>query len=140
MVSMPCGFVGYIASMMQSCFAMPWLGALLLTLLLVALAESMRRVFKVSAAWSGLCLVPSFMLILNYTEVGYMLWLVKTPALAFTMPLGMLISIGLTATAMVFHKLWIKLVLIVLYATVGYWLFGLFWFVGMSVCGVANNS
>lgn len=126
MMSMPCGFVGYIASMMQSCFAMPWLGALLLTLLLVALAESMRRVFKVSAAWSGLCLVPSFMLILNYTEVGYMLWLVKTPALAFTMPLGMLISIGLTATAMVFHKLWIKLVLIVLYATVGYWLFGLF--------------
>ena len=131
MVSMPCGFVGYIASMMQSCFAMPWLGALLLTLLLVALAESMRRVFKVSAAWSGLCLVPSFMLILNYTEVGYMLWLVKTPALAFTMPLGMLISIGLTATAMVFHKLWIKLVLIVLYATVGYWLFGLF---GLSAC------
>lgn len=126
MMSMPCGFVGYIASMMQSCFAMPWLGALSLTLLLVALAESMRRVFKVSAAWSGLCLVPSFMLILNYTEVGYMLWLVKTPALAFTMPLGMLISIGLTATAMVFHKLWIKLVLIVLYATVGYWLFGLF--------------
>lgn len=131
MMSMPCGFVGYIASMMQSCFAMPWLGALLLTLLLVALAESMRRVFKVSAAWSGLCLVPSFMLILNYTEVGYMLWLVKTPALAFTMPLGMLISIGLTATAMVFHKLWIKLVLIVLYATVGYWLFGLF---GLLVC------
>lgn len=131
MMSMPCGFVGYIASMMQSCFAMPWLGALLLTLLLVVLAESMRRVFKVSAAWSGLCLVPSFMLILNYTEVGYMLWLVKTPALAFTMPLGMLISIGLTATAMVFHKLWIKLVLIVLYATVGYWLFGLF---GLSAC------
>ncbi len=131
MMSMPCGFVGYIASMMQSCFAMPWLGALLLTLLLVALAESMRRVFKVSAAWSVLCLVPSFMLILNYTEVGYMLWLVKTPALAFTMPLGMLISIGLTATAMVFHKLWIKLVLIVLYATVGYWLFGLF---GLLAC------
>ena len=131
MMSMPCGFVGYIASMMQSCFAMPWLGALLLTLLLVALAESMRRVFKVSAAWSGLCLVPSFMLILNYTEVGYMLWLVKTPALAFTMPLGMLISIGLTATALVFHKLWIKLVLIVLYATVGYWLFGLF---GLLAC------
>ena len=131
MMSMPCGFVDYIASMMQSCFAMPWLGALLLTLLLVALAESMRRVFKVSAAWSGLCLVPSFMLILNYTEVGYMLWLVKTPALAFTMPLGMLISIGLTATAMVFHKLWIKLVLIVLYATVGYWLFGLF---GLLAC------
>lgn len=131
MVSMPCGFVGYIASMMQSCFAMPWLGALLLTLLLVALAESMRRVFKVSAAWSGLCLVPSFMLILNYTEVGYMLWLVKTPALAFTIPLGLLISIGLTAIAMVFHKLWIKLVLIVLYATVGYWLFGLF---GLLAC------
>ena len=130
MMSMPCGFVGYIASMMQSCFAMPWLGALLLTLLLVALAESMRRVFKVSAAWSGLCLVPSFMLILNYTEVGYMLWLVKTPALAFTMPLGMLISIGLTATALVFHKLWIKLVLIVLYATVGYWLLGLFGLLG----------
>lgn len=131
MLSVPCGFVGYIASMMQSCFAMPWLGALLLTLLLVALAESMRRVFKVSAAWSGLCLVPSFMLILNYTEVGYMLWLVKTPALAFTIPLGLLISIGLTAIAMVFHKLWIKLVLIVLYATVGYWLFGLF---GLLAC------
>lgn len=131
MLSMPCGFVGYIASMMQSCFAMPWLGALLLTLLLVALAESMRRVFKVSAAWSGLCLVPSFMLILNYTEVGYMLWLVKTPALAFTIPLGLLISIGLTAIAMVSHKLWIKLVLIVLYATVGYWLFGLF---GLLAC------
>ena len=60
-----------------------------------------------------------------------MLWLVKTPALAFTIPLGLLISVGLTAIAMVFHKLWIKLVLIVLYATVGYWLFGLF---GLLAC------
>ena len=58
MMSMPCGFVGYIASMMQSCFAMPWLGALLLTLLLVALAESSRLVrHGVGYAWfHHLCL------------------------------------------------------------------------------------
>ena len=131
MVSQPCGFVYYVASLLQSCFAMPWLGALLLTVLLLLLAVLVRRTFRVSLTLAPLCLVPSLMLLLNYTQVGYMLWLVKTPAVAFTLPLGMLLAVVLAALPLRFGGMWTRTCCMVLFCTLGYWLIGMF---GIIAC------
>ena len=43
-VSEPCGLLFYVGSFLQSCFALPWLGALLLTAVLALLAEPLQGV------------------------------------------------------------------------------------------------
>lgn len=131
MVSQPCGFVYYMASLLQSCFAMPWLGTSLLTLLLLLLAVLVRRTFRVSLSLAPLCLVPSLLLLLNYTQVGYMLWLVKTPAIAFTQPLGLLLSVGLSAVVLRWRNMWVGMCGMLLFSTIGYWLMGVF---GIMAC------
>lgn len=131
MVSRPCGFVYYVASLMQSCFYLPWLGASLLMVLLLLLAVIMRRAFRVSLTLAPLCLVPSLMLLLNYTQAGYMLWLVKTPALAFTLPLGMLLAVGLAWLPLRLGGFCTKMCALVAYCTLGYWLMGMF---GIMAC------
>ena len=132
MVSEPCGMVYYLASLLQSCFAKPWLGALLLTSLLLLLAEILRRTFKVGVGFAPLCLVPSLFLLLNYTMAGYMLWLVKTPALAFTLPLGILSAVIISAVAGKLSRPWFMCgVWMLVFSTVGYWLMGTF---GLLAC------
>ena len=126
MVSEPCGLLFYAGSFMQSCFALPWLGALLLAAVLALLAESLRRMFRISLAWSPLCLLPSLLLLLAYTESGYLFWLIKTPALAFTMPLGMLASVCLVGLWLRTDNVWLKGVWTLAVPYVGYWLLGTF--------------
>ena len=53
-VSEPCGLLFYVGSFLQSCFALPWLGALLLTAVLALLAETLRRAFRISLYSVGL--------------------------------------------------------------------------------------
>ena len=125
-VSEPCGLMFYVGSFLQSCFALPWLGALLLTAVLALLAETLRRAFRISLAWSPLCLLPSLLLLLAYTESGYLFWLIKTPALAFTMPLGMLFSVCLVCLWLRTDNVWLKALWTLAVPCVGYWLVGTF--------------
>ena len=122
----PCGLLLYVASGLQSCFAIPWLGAGLFTILLVAVAFALKWAFRVSDAWFGLCWVPSFALLVNFTQLGYLIYTLKHPAAAFADPLGFL-------TAFCLMGLWYrlkdwrwKLVFLLLVPTVGYWLLGFF--------------
>lgn len=82
----PGGVLLFVASGLQSCFAIPWLGASLFVTLLVTIAYLLRWVFRVSDSWFGLCWVPSFALLLNYTRMGYLIYTTKATAPA-TAPL-----------------------------------------------------
>lgn len=86
----PCGFVFYLASFLQSTFATPWIGAVLLCLLLSAIAIASKFAFRVSLECEPLCWVAPVLLLLNFTQLGYMLYELKAPAVAFTAPLGFL--------------------------------------------------
>ena len=102
------------------------MSALLLTSVLALLAETLRRAFRISLAWSPLCLLPSLLLLLAYTESGYLFWLIKTPALAFTMPLGMLFSVCLVCLWLRTDNVWLKALWTLAVPCVGYWLVGTF--------------
>lgn len=122
----PCGLLLYVASGLQCCFAVPWLGASLFTAILVAVAYVLKWAFRVSDAWFGLCWVVPFALFVNYTQLGYLIYTLKHPAVAFAAPLGLLAAFCLMG---IWYRLkdwrW-KLMFLLLVPTLGYWLFGFF--------------
>ncbi len=122
----PCGLLLYVAAGLQSCFAHPWLGATLFVALLVALAYVVRWTFRVSDTWFGLCWVPSFGLLLHYTQLGYLIYTIKHPSVAFVDPLGLLIAFCLIGLWYRLEDWRLKVVFMLLVPTVGYWLFGFF--------------
>ena len=129
----PCGLLLYVATGLQSCFAIPWLGALLFVSVLVALAYVVRWVFRVSDAWFGLCWVPSFDLLVNYTQLGYLIYTIKQSSLAFAEPLGLMITLCLIGLWYRLKDWRSKVAFMLLVPTAGFWLFGFF---GVAVAPV----
>ena len=92
------GFLLYAASFLQSCLAKPWLGASLLIVVLIAIAYATRWAFRLPDELFGLCWVVPFFLLARYTSKGYMIYVCKDVAIAFTWPLAILLcllSLGL---------------------------------------------
>ncbi len=92
-VSHPYGLLLYVASGMQSCFAIPWLGATLFTASLIAVAYAQKWAFRLNDNWFGLCWVIPFWLLVNYTKMGYLIYTTKAVAPAFTPILQVLIGV-----------------------------------------------
>ena len=86
----PCGLLFYVASALQSCLAWPWLGASLLLAVSAGTAFALRSVCRVRGPWEALCWLPSLASVAGYVQDGWLIYLFKTPAVAFSMPLGLL--------------------------------------------------
>ena len=142
MISQPCGALFWLASLLQSTMIWPYLGALLLTIVLALLAFAVKYAFHIPNEWVGIAWLPSLALLLNYTQTGYMLYLLKMPGIAFTWPIGILCAVLLLRlwqltnenNFLCFHGLWDKPwlrfpivgVLLLLLFTIFYWLIGAF--------------
>jgi len=122
----PCGLFLYVAAGLQSCFAVPWLGVSLYVALLVALAYVVRWAFRISDTWFGICWVPSFGLMLHFTQLGYLIYTIKHPSVAFAEPLGLLIAFFLMGLWYRLGDWRLKVVFLLLVPSVGFWLFGFF--------------
>ena len=107
-IGKPGGWLAYTASFLSSCFALPWLGALLLLALTASYAYAQKAAFRIPAAVMGLCWIPALALLLNYSRLGYMLYVLKSPGLAFSMPLGMLFAAGLIGIYLRLRSIWSK--------------------------------
>ena len=134
-ISKPCGLLFYIASFLQSCFARPWLGACLFTSVLVAVAYAQKWAFRMSDTWFGLCWVAPFALLLNYTQLGYLIYTFKFPAVAFAAALGFLAVFCLMGLWLRLERWWWRVVLMLLVPTVGYWLLGFYGVFVLPVLG-----
>lgn len=125
-ISKPCGLLFYLASFLQSCFARPWLGASLFVAVLVAIAYVQRWAFRMSNAWFGLCWLTPFALLLNYTQLGYLVYTLKFPAVAFTPALGFLFTFGFVGLWFRWDKWWWKVAFALVVPAIGFWLFGVY--------------
>jgi len=125
------GCLEYAALLLQSLFAQPYLGALLLCSVLVALAYALKWSFRVDGSFEPLCWIPSMFLLLNYTQLGYLVLEMASGGVAFVAPLGMLFAVLLIGAWMrvgVFGRyVWALLVVIA-----GYYMIGIYSFVAVG--------
>ncbi len=135
MLSEPCGLLFQVAAGMQSCFARPWLGTALFIAVLIAVAYVQRWAFRISDAWFGLCWVAPFALLTNYTQLGYLIYTLKHPAVAFAPVLGMLVAIALMGLWLRLQSWWWNVAFVLLVPTVGFWLFGVYGLLVLPVLG-----
>ena len=85
------GWLLYATSFLQSCMALPWLGASLLTIVLVAIAYATRWALRLPDSCFGLCWVAPFLLLSRFTCMGYLIYTSKEVAVAFAWPLAALL-------------------------------------------------
>ena len=93
MLQRPAGGLFYVASLLQSCMARPVLGASLLLFLLIGLAYAVKVALHLPGRYEALCWLPSLALLANFTQIGYSLYTLKTPAIAFTPVVGLLAAL-----------------------------------------------
>ncbi len=120
----PGGCLAYAASFLTSFFAVKWIGALLLLVLASVLAYVQKSAFRLPAAAVGLCWLAPLALLLNYTQQGYMLYVLKAPGVAFSMPLGMVCTVALIGIYLRLHHIgskvaWMVIVCAPLYYAIG---------------------
>lgn len=130
MVSRCGGLLAFASAFLQSCFAIPWLGAVGMTALLILIPYMLKTLFPLDRRSEPLYWLPSFAMLLNYTQLGYMIYVLKTPAVAFMPPLGIIASLLLLwlirlicnmggLPGKVFGAIWIMAI-----ATLGYYALG----------------
>lgn len=128
------GLLSFIARYLQSLFYYPALGISVLALFFIALAFVLKKVFDVSARILPLCFVPALMLLLNYTQLGYMIYALKAPAPAMTMPVGTLLALLLCWAYKSIDSQWVKYSLMAVILTIGYPLLGFFSLLAVILC------
>ena len=107
-VALPCGLLYYVVSALQSCFALPWLGASLFVALLVAVAYAQKWAFRLSDNWFGLCWVVPFLLFAHFTQMGYHIYTIKTVAPAYVPVLEVLLGVLMLGCLRVALSRWWK--------------------------------
>ena len=138
-----CGLLFQVAAAFQSCFARPWLGGCLFVAVLVAIAYVQRWAFRVGDSWFGICWISSFALLVNFTQLGYLIYTLKHPAVAFAPALGFLAAFGLIGLWFRLDRWWWRLTFMLVVPLAGFWLLGFFGamvtpFVGFCEMGIAR--
>ncbi len=130
------GVLTLCSQWLTSCFAIPWLGTVLLVGILVALAYAIRLTFRLPSALEGLCWLPSLAMLLNYSQQGYMLYVMKVAGTAFSMPLGLIIGIGLYAAYLHIKPIWGRLAWILITALPLYYIIGAYAFLPLVLTAI----
>lgn len=119
------GCLEYMALLLQSLFAEPCLGAILLCFVLMALAYVLKWSFRVDGCFEPLCWIPSMFFLLNYTQLGYLVLELASSGVAFVAPLGTLFAVLLIGVWMrigTFGRyVWVFLVV-----SAGYYMIGVY--------------
>ena len=130
--------VAWVSCGLASWMVKPWLGAVAFGVALLILSALLIRVFRLKGGWQVLAFVPSMMAILNYTQLGYMIYVLKAPAPVFSLPIGLIVSVLLVWAKKANSKSWWKWTHLVLLTVVGYPLFGFYALFALLLCLIDN--
>ncbi|MBO7557363.1 MAG: hypothetical protein J6T52_02605 [Bacteroidaceae bacterium] len=130
--------VVWVSCGLASWMVKPWLGAVAFGIALLILMVLMIRVFRLKGGWQALAFVPSMMAILNYTQLGYMIYVLKAPAPVFSLPIGLIVSVLLVWAKKAYPKTWWKWTYLVLLTVIGYPLFGFYALLALLLCILDN--
>lgn len=93
MVSVPAGFLSYIASFMVQFFHYPVLGATLYVLMLYIVYRLTKRLFAIPQRLSLVALLPVAALVATNTELGYWIFYLKMPGYWFVAVTGVIVAL-----------------------------------------------
>jgi hypothetical protein len=120
------GLLSYGGTFLTQFFYYPLLGSTLFILLLLLIQFVTIKAFEISKSYFSLSFIPSVLLLLSVTEVGYVLFSLKSPGYLFSNSLGVLITLSCFWAYRKIKKEWIRTVALFLFIVLTYPLFGFY--------------
>jgi len=96
------GLSVYLGSFLTQFFYIPWLGSLIYLALLLLVSYLTAKAFNLKGLNFPLAFVPSLVLLLTMTELGYMIYVLKINGFVFVTLIGV---IGLLLSIILFQKI-----------------------------------
>ena len=122
----PAGFLTVIATFFNQFMYYPWLGALLLVGLWLAVYGLTLKVFDIPASRAAVALIPVGILVGCAMEMGYWIFLIKTQAYLFSAATGFTITLLAVRAWQLMKVSWHRWAYIVVLLAAGFPLFGFY--------------
>ena len=135
MMSVPAGFLSYIACYLVQFFYYPLLGATIYVGLLVLVYWLTCKVFDISHRYRLLAMVPVIALLASNTQLGYWIFYLKLPGYYYVALLGVVVSLLATWVVKKSH-IYIKPLLVAAWMYFVYPYFGIYAIVSGIIMGV----
>ena len=133
----PGGMLTYLGTFLTQFFYYPWLGVLMLIGCWLLLMWMIRRAFHLPKTWALLMFVPVSLLLLTFMETGYWIYILKLRGHIFVGTLGALfVTAMLWAFRCLPGKYYLRAMLLVLTAVIGYPLFGIYGLAATLLMGI----
>lgn len=91
----PGGMLTYAGTFLTQFLYYPWLGTLILILLLWAIQQGIQRIYSFPPALQLLSFFPSAALLAGITQLGYVIYTLKSPGILFSQIVGFLFTLML---------------------------------------------
>ena len=120
------GLLTYIGCFLTQFFYYPWLGSSIFIGFLLLVRYFTSKAFQISTKFFPLTFIPSAMLLLAFTELGYLIYLFKSPGYVYSNLIGVLVVLGCLWTYRLFCSWQSRSVFIGLFILISYPLFGFY--------------
>jgi hypothetical protein len=125
------GLSTYLSSFLNQFFYYPVLGSILLIVLLLLVSWLTFKTFKLNNWTFSLSFIPSLLLLLSMTELGYMIYYQKVDGFVYNNILGVILALSGLWVYNSIHKQTFKVLFALLYLIIAYPLFGAFTLFGV---------
>ena len=94
-LAVPAGFLTYIGLFFTQFFYYPWLGGMIFIALLLAVQLLTSKVFHLQSKYFPLSFIPSLLLLLAFTQLGYYIFTMYSKGYSFSHLFGILFTLGI---------------------------------------------
>ncbi len=119
------GLLVYVGCFFTQFFYHPWLGSTFYAAILLLIAFLTAKAFRVPRPFLPLVFLPSFFLLWSYVDLGYLIFVLKSPGYVFSNPLGIVTALALLWAYRVIPS-WIMRGTLILWVAVSYPLCGFY--------------
>jgi len=130
------GLLEYIGCFLTQFFYYPWLGSSVFIGLLLLLIYLITKVFQIPAKFFPLAFIPSSMLLLAFTELGYLIYILKSPGYAYFNLLGILSVLATLWGYRVLRSWQSRCIFAGLFIVITYPLFGFYTLFAAFLCAI----
>lgn len=134
--SIPCGLLGWLGTFFMQFLHLPWLGALIWTVMLMVSVPLTAKAFRIPGSLWCLAAVPAFLLAMGNMSLGYAIFVIKGTGWFFVPTLGYLAAAATVLLSGRMKGLCSRIILLALAATAGFWLAGCYALSAVVLAGI----
>lgn len=128
------GLLAYIGTFFTQFFYVPWLGSTIYIFLLLLIRFLVSKAYRIPFKFYALSFLPSAMLLLSFTELGYVIYTLKSPGYIYSNLIGIIVALSFFWGYRSLKPAIIRTLSIAVFIMLGYPLFGFYALFSAFLC------